>query len=120
MELRAPQLAPYRLRMADQTVVQPVGMIRNAKIYIHGIPYIITLMVIKNKEVNKAYSMLFGRLWLIDPKVNHGWGNNMVTLQGNGTLKTVSMSQRKGPRPKLPEVLVCYNCAEGLTDEEED
>ena len=56
---------------------------------------------------------------MIDAKVNHDWGNNLVTIRGNGTVKTVSVSQRKGPRPKLPEVLVCYNFTEGLTDEEE-
>ena len=117
--LKDPQPAPFRLRMADQTVVDPVGMIRNVKIHIHGIPYLITLTVIKNKEVNEAYSMLLGRPWLIDAKVNHDWGNNLVTIRGNGTVKTISVSQRKGPRPKLPEVLVCYNFTEGLTDEEE-
>jgi hypothetical protein len=35
------------------------------------------------------------------------------------TTKTISVNQRKGHRPKLLEVLVCYNFAEGLTDEEE-
>jgi hypothetical protein len=44
----------------------------------------------------------------------------VVTIRGNGTVKTISVSQRKGPRPKLPEVFVSYNFAKGLTDEEED
>lgn len=69
--LKNPQSAPFRLRMADQTVVDPVGMIRTVKIHIHGIPYLITLTIIKNKEVNEAYSMLLGRPWLIDAKVNY-------------------------------------------------
>ena len=43
-----------------------------------------------------------------------------MTIRGNGTVKTISINQRKGPLPKLPKVLVCYNLAEGLTDEEED
>jgi hypothetical protein len=64
--------------VADQTVVNPVGLIRNIKIHIHGIPYFITLTVICNTEVNDAYSMLLGHPWLIDAKVNHDWGNNGV------------------------------------------
>jgi hypothetical protein len=59
--LPASQAAPYRLRMADQTVVEPVGLIRNIKIHIHGIPYFISLTVICNTKVNDAYSMLLGR-----------------------------------------------------------
>ena len=43
-----------------------------------------------------------------------------MTIRSNGTVKTISINQRKGPLPKLPEVLVCYNLAEGLTVEEED
>jgi hypothetical protein len=35
-------------------------------------------------------------------------------------MKIISVNQRKGPHPKLPEVLVCYNFVKGLTDEEED
>jgi hypothetical protein len=32
--------APYNLRMANQTTTKPVGLIRDLKIYVHGIPYI--------------------------------------------------------------------------------
>jgi hypothetical protein len=107
--LRTPQAAPYRLHMADQ--MELVGLIRNIKIHIHGIPYFISLIVVRNTEVNNAYSMLLGCPWLIDAKVNHDWGNNMVTIQGNGTIKIISISQHKGPRLKLLEMLVCYNFA---------
>jgi hypothetical protein len=69
--MQTPLPAPYRLRMADQAVVQPVGLIQNVRIHIHGIPYFITLIVIQNKEVNEAYSMLLGRPWLIDAKITH-------------------------------------------------
>ena len=76
--LPTPQAAPYRLRMVDQTMVEPVGLIRNIKIHIHGIQYFISLTVICNTEVNDAYSMLLGRPRLID--ANHDWRNNMVTI----------------------------------------
>lgn len=62
--------------------------------------------MIKNKEVNAAYSMLLKHPWLIDANVNHDLDNNLVINKGNGTVKTVSVNQRKGPTPKLPEVVV--------------
>jgi hypothetical protein len=82
--LPTPLPAPYQLRMADQAIVQPVRLIRNVRIHVHGIPYFITLTVIQNKEVNEAYNML-----LIDAKVYHDWGKKVVTIQGNGTVKTI-------------------------------
>jgi hypothetical protein len=35
-----PKLTPYNLRMANQTITKPVGLLRDLKIYVHGIPYI--------------------------------------------------------------------------------
>jgi hypothetical protein len=96
--------------------MQPVGLIRNVKIHIYSIPYFITLTVIQNKEVNEAYSMLLGPAWLIDAKVYYNWDKKIVTIQGNGTVKTISVNQRLGPRLRLPKVLVCYNIVEGLVD----
>jgi hypothetical protein len=40
------KLAPYNLRMVDQTTTKPVGLLRNMKIYVHGIPYITTFTVL--------------------------------------------------------------------------
>jgi hypothetical protein len=31
--------------------------------------------------------MLLGRPWLKDAKMAHDWGNNIVTMQGNGIAK---------------------------------
>jgi len=35
-----PKLAPYNLRMANQTTTKPLGLIRDIKIYVRDIPYI--------------------------------------------------------------------------------
>jgi hypothetical protein len=40
--LPKPKLAPYNLRMTDQMTTKLVGLIKDLKIYVHGIPYIIT------------------------------------------------------------------------------
>jgi hypothetical protein len=106
--------------MADQAMVHPVGLIWNVRIHIHDILYFIILTIIQNKQVNEAYSMLLDSLRFIDAKVYHDWGKKVVTIQGNGTLKTILVNQRLGLRPQLLEVLVCYNIVEGLTNKEED
>ena len=118
--LPTPLPIPYRLHMVDQTVVQPVGLIKNVRIHIHGISYFITLTVIWNKEINEAYNMLLGCLWLIDAKVYHDWNKKVVTIQRNGIVKTISVNQRLGPPLQLSKVLVCYNSIKELADEEDD
>jgi hypothetical protein len=59
---------PYNLRMANQTTTKPVGLIRNLKIYVHGIPYIIMFTILQNNVVDSSYSMLLGRPWSRDAK----------------------------------------------------
>jgi hypothetical protein len=85
-----------------------------------GYPLFHYLDIYMEQGGNEAYNMLLGRPWLIDAKVYHGWGKKVVTIQGNGTLKTILVNQRLGLRPQLLEVLVCYNIVEGLTNKEED
>jgi len=41
------KLAPYNMKMANQTTTKPMGLIRNLKIYVHGIPYITTFTYFK-------------------------------------------------------------------------
>jgi hypothetical protein len=69
--LPKPKLTPYNIRMADQTTTKPVGLIRDMKIYVHGIPYITTFIILYNSVVDSSYSMLLGRPWLRDVKVAH-------------------------------------------------
>jgi hypothetical protein len=62
--------------MVDQTITKLTGLIKKLRMYVHGIPYIATFIIIQNIVVNSIYSMLFGRPWLKDVKVAHDWGNN--------------------------------------------
>ncbi len=43
--LPKPRPTPYHLRMANQSMTRPLGIIINLKICIHGIPYIATIIV---------------------------------------------------------------------------
>jgi hypothetical protein len=74
-----PKLAPYNLKMADQTTIKPLGLIKDLKIYVYGIPYITTFTILQNNMVESVYSML-GKPWLKDAKVAHDQGSNIVTI----------------------------------------
>ncbi len=101
-------------------MTKPLGIIRNLKIHIHGIPYITTFTIMKNNVVDFSYFMLLGRPWLKDAKVTHDWGNNVIIVQGNGIIETISINRKLGAKTRRPQVLVCYDLMEGLTYEEED
>jgi hypothetical protein len=53
--------------------------------------------------------MLLGRPWLRDVEVAHDWGNNIVTIQGNGMVRTIVMTKHLGVEVKQLNVLLCYN-----------
>jgi len=102
--LPKPKLTPYNLRIVDQTTTILVGL----KIYVHGIPYITTFIILHNSVVDFSYSMLLGRPWLKDAKVAHDWGNNNITIQGNGTVKTITTTKHLGDEVRRLEELMCY------------
>jgi hypothetical protein len=77
-------------------------------------------IVFQNNVVNSSYSMLLGRSWLKDVKVAHDWGSKIVTIQGNGTIKTITVTKHLGGEVRKPKVLLCYNYQNGIIDEEED
>jgi hypothetical protein len=52
-------------------MTKPLGIIKNLRIHIHGIPYVTTFIVLKNSVVGSNYFMLLGRPWLRDAKVTH-------------------------------------------------
>jgi len=56
--------------MENQTRAK-LGLIRDLKIFIHGIPYVVTFNVINSNVLNFSYSMLLGHPLLKDAKVSH-------------------------------------------------
>jgi hypothetical protein len=58
--LPKPKLAPYNLRMADQTTTKLVGLIKDLKIYVHGIPYITMFIVFQNNMVDSNIPCCWG------------------------------------------------------------
>ncbi len=91
---------PYNFRMVDQTIAKPLGFIRDLKIFIHAIPYIVTFIVINNNVLDFNYSMLLGCPWLKDVKVFHNWGTNIVTIQGTNIVRTILVIKKLGVQTK--------------------
>jgi hypothetical protein len=68
------------MRTTNQTIAKPLGLIRDLKIFVHGIPYTITFNVINNRVLDSSCLMLLKHPWLKDAKVSHDWGTNIVTI----------------------------------------
>jgi len=116
-----PRLTPYHLKMVDQSMTRPLGIIQNLKIQLHVIPYVTTFIVLQNNVVDFSYSMLLRRPWLGDAKVRHDQRNTVITVQGKGTIRTISINKKLGSiETRRLQVLVYYDLMEGLTNEEED
>ncbi len=95
-------------------MARPLGIIRNLKIHIHGIPYIATFTTLKNRMVDSSYYMLLGRPWLRDVKVTHDRGNNVINVQGNQTIRTILVNKKLGAQTRRPQTLVCFDLMKGL------
>ncbi len=59
--------------------------------------------------VDFSYSMLLGKPWLKDAKVAHDWGSNIITIQWNGTVRTMTVTKHLGNEVIKLEVLLCYD-----------
>jgi hypothetical protein len=95
---------PYTLRMAKQTLTKLVWLIRNLKIHVSGIPYVVTFTMMKNDVLDASYSMLLGHPWLQNAKVMHDWGNNFINIEGNCTICTIVVTKHLDNNTKHPEV----------------
>jgi hypothetical protein len=115
-----PKPTPYNMCMANQTIAKPLGLIKDLRILVHGIPYVMTFIVIQSSVLDSSYSMLIGRPWLKDAKVSHDWGNNIITIQNVGTIKTIHVTKKLGTLTKHPKILVCNDFHFGISNEKED
>jgi hypothetical protein len=72
-----PKPTPYNMCMANQTIIKPLGLIKDLKIIVHGIPYVVTFIVIHSIVLDSNYLILLGHTWLKDVKVFHNWGKTL-------------------------------------------
>jgi hypothetical protein len=95
-----PKPTPYTLRMLDQTITKPIGLIKDFKIHIHGIPWMVTFTVMKNNVLDSSYSMV------AYAHVTHDWGNNLIAIEGNGKMQTIVVTKHLDSNIKHLEVLL--------------
>jgi len=95
-------------------------MIKDLKIFVNGIPYIVSFIVIQSNVLGSSYYMLLGRPWLRHAKVFHDWGNDIITIQGTGIVKTIHVTKNLETPTKQPKVFVCYDFHLRIYDEEDD
>jgi hypothetical protein len=63
--------------------------------------------------------MLLGRPWLKDAKVAHDWGNNIITIQRNGIVRTFIVTKHLEGEVRRLKMLLCYDYQNGIIDEED-
>lgn len=73
-----------------------------------------------NNILDSNYSMLLGHPWLCSAKVTHDWGNNLITIEGNDTVRTIVVTKHLDGNIKRPEILLCYDFMNVITDKEEE
>jgi len=88
--------------MADQTIVKPLGLKKDLKIFVHGIPYIISITLIQSSALDYSYYMLLSHPWLKDVKMFHDQGNNTIPIivQKPSTVKTIFVTKKLGAPTK--------------------
>jgi hypothetical protein len=72
-----PKLAPYNMCIANETITKPLGLIKDLKIIVHGIPYVVIFVVIHSIVLDSNYFILLGHPWLKDVKVSHNWATTL-------------------------------------------
>jgi len=118
--LLIPRITPYTLRITDHIFTKHVRLIQDLKILIHGIPYVVTIIVMRNNVLDSDYSMLLEHLWLCNAKVTRDGGNNLITIEGNDTVQTIVITKHLDKNIKMTKVLHCYDFMNGITNKEEE
>jgi hypothetical protein len=89
--------------MVNQTITKPLGLIKDIKILVHGLPCAMTFTIIHNSVLDSSYSMLLGCPWLRDVEVSHDWGNNIIIIQGVDIIRTIPTTKKLGAPTKHPK-----------------
>jgi len=50
----------------------------------------------------------------------HDWGNNLISIEGNGTIHTITITKHLDSNTKCLEILLCYDFVNEITNEEKD
>ena len=74
----------YHLKLANQGLIEPLGLCRNIERTIMGITVTIDFKVIEPKEGSKSHLALVGRAWERKMKANISLEKDRIKLKGQG------------------------------------
>jgi hypothetical protein len=94
---------PKLLKMADQSVVIPVGILNNLETIIGGITFALDYYVI-DPATSSSYQVLLGRPWLYTAKVHVNWNEKkslLADLKFMSVGLLLNMKVRQTPQMKV-------------------
>ena len=97
-KLGRPQLvkSDYCLKLADQGLIEPVGLSRNVETTIMGIYIKIDFKVIEPKEGSKSYPSLVDRPWAKKMNANISLEKDRIKLKGQGKKVIIPLHPKQG------------------------
>ena len=93
--------APFTIKLADQSKVAPLGLVKNVPVRIAGIRFLVAFVVMTLPSHSSSYSILLGRPWLRAASVMHDWKNGTLLLQSREGAVKVNLKEGK-IRPIIP------------------
>ena len=93
--------APFSIKLADQSRVSPLGLVKNVPVRIAGVRFLVAFVVMNLPAHSSSYSILLGRPWLRVAIVIHDWKNNTLMLQSRDGAVKVNLRDGK-VRPVIP------------------
>ena len=111
--------SPYRIKLADNTRVKTLGVVRGLDVDVCGISAPTTFQVIPTKPGSKAYPLILGRPWLRKVKAVQKWDTGELILQDKD--KRVRYNIRSQEKEFLKESSMATNSSSSdLIDEDDE
>ena len=104
-KLGRPQLVKsyYYLKLADQGLIEPLGLCRNIETTIMGISVKIDFKVIEPKEGSNSYPTLVGQTWARKMKSNISFQKDKIKLKGQGKKIIIPLDPKEGAPWEEPD-----------------
>ncbi|KAH7439287.1 hypothetical protein KP509_04G053900 [Ceratopteris richardii] len=71
---------PMSLRMADQTQVKPVGLLKNVSTIVGGLEFRVDYLIVRPRTSETTFSILLGQPWLVQAECVHDWRTGFITI----------------------------------------
>lgn len=91
--------APFKLRMANQAISEPLGMVEDVPIRVAGVKFEASFLIL---DVGNCYDMLLGRPWLRTAGAVHDWGTDELTMNLGTRKITISTLTTEVPKESRP------------------